>query len=47
MIDHGKGALAANRAAGKAAEARAAVDLVAEGNKILGGQVSVRTLGNV
>lgn len=38
-----KGTLDANKAAGKAAEARAAVDLVAEGNKILGSQVSVRT----
>ena len=38
-----KGTLAANQAAGKAAEARAATDLVAEGNKILGSQVSVRT----
>jgi RHS repeat-associated protein len=41
--DAAKGTLAANQAAGKAAEARAAVDLVAEGNKILGSQVSVRT----
>ena len=38
-----QGTLAANRIAGKAAEARAAGDLVAEGNKILGSQVSVRT----
>jgi RHS repeat-associated protein len=38
-----KGTLAVNQAAGKAAEARAAVDLVAEGSKILGSQVSVRT----
>lgn len=32
-----------NKAAGKAAEAQAAVDLVAEGNIILGSQVSIRT----
>ena len=37
------GTLAANKAAGRAAEARAAKDLVAEGNTILGSQVSVRT----
>ncbi|KGK10059.1 hypothetical protein EA26_01525 [Vibrio navarrensis] len=35
--------LAKNRAVGKAAEAQAAKDLVAEGNSILGSQVSVRT----
>ena len=35
--------LAKNRAAGQAAEAQAAKDLVAEGNSILGSQVSVRT----
>lgn len=35
--------LAINRATGKAAEAQAAKDLVAEGNSILGSQVSVRT----
>ncbi|TVL19612.1 hypothetical protein AYI92_10255 [Shewanella xiamenensis] len=35
--------LAANKAAGKAAEAQAAKDLVAEGYTILGSQVSVRT----
>lgn len=40
---HGVGQFAANKAAGKAAEAQAAKDLVAEGNTILGSQVSVRT----
>lgn len=42
-VDAAKGTLAANRAAGKAAEAQAAIDLIAEGNTILGSQVSVRT----
>jgi RHS repeat-associated protein len=37
--------LAANKAAGAAAEAQAASDLIAEGNTILGSQVSVRTAG--
>lgn len=38
-----KSTIAANAAAGRAAEAQAAKDLVAEGNEILGSQVSVRT----
>lgn len=38
-----KRTLAANQAAGKAAEAKAAAELVAEGNKLLGSQVSIRT----
>ncbi|MDX3905812.1 MAG: hypothetical protein QHC78_09005 [Pigmentiphaga sp.] len=35
--------LAANRAAGRAAERQAAIDLASEGNTILGSQVTVRT----
>jgi uncharacterized protein RhaS with RHS repeats len=35
--------LAANKVAGKAAEARAARELVAEGNRIIGSQVTVQT----
>jgi hypothetical protein len=35
--------LAANKATGLAGEARAGIDLVVEGNTILGSQVSVRT----